>query len=348
MNNLASGGIARSRVLSQPKDRSALPADAPSLVEKPWTDLLGDVTPVAQGLSGLWYKREDFFAPLGYGGVNGSKLRQLIWIMQDMRDGVDVVTACSVLSPQSSMTAVVGRHFGITVKVMLGATYLKSALKHENVKIAACAGAEIIFTPVAYNPALQRACVAYAEQHALHRVPYGITTEANATPETVTQFHLVAAPQVVNIPAEVRTLILPFGSGNSVTGVLTGLAKYGSGNINRVVLVGIGPNRLEWLNNRLETIENVADICIRDLFAWPGTNDPGIILDHYDLHGTGYVKYSDRRRWRQDGIDFHPTYEGKIMEWMHDVKPSWYQPEAGNVLFWIVASEGRLSAMESL
>lgn len=323
-----------------------------------WTDQLDKLTPVEQGGSGLLYKREDFFAPLGYGGVNGSKLRQLIYLMSVMNDGSGVVTGCSVLSPQSSMTAVVGRHFGIPVTVILGATRYGSAVRHENVKIAVRAGAKLEFVKVAYNPALQRAVSSRARDHREYTVPYGITTPADTSPQGVAQFHLVAAPQVVSIPSGVRTLVLPFGSGNSVAGVLTGLAKYGPGAVSRVVLVGIGPNRLPWLWNRLGVIEEGSGLDIRGLFtmyrrhgvhglrADRVSGSGQVVLEHHDLHGTGYVRYSDRRPWRADGIDFHPTYEGKVMHWLDDVRPHWHKPADGTGLFWIVGSEPRLSAME--
>jgi 1-aminocyclopropane-1-carboxylate deaminase/D-cysteine desulfhydrase-like pyridoxal-dependent ACC family enzyme len=321
-----------------------------------WEDLSDVLTPVEQGESGLWYKREDCFAPLGYGGINGSKLRQLIYLMRHMNDGPGVVTACSVLSPQSSMTALVGRHFGVPVTVILGATHYDSAIRHENVRIAVRAGVKLEFIPVAYNPALQRACAAYADKHALYTVPYGITTPPDATPGHVTIFHMVAAPQVVNIPSQIRTLVLPFGSANSATGVLTGLAKYGPGSISRVVLVGIGPDKLAWMWERLRSIGQVLDIPTCELFTVrhraPSLREDvvrghgPVLVEHYDLHGTGYVKYSDRRPWRQDGIDFHPTYEGKVMKWLHDEQPHWHKPADGTELFWIVGSEPHLSAME--
>lgn len=321
-----------------------------------WADMTGTLTPVEQGESGMWFKREDRFAPLGYGGINGSKLRQLIYLMEHMSSDWPVVTACSVLSPQSSMTAIVGRHFGLDVTVILGATNATSAVKHENVKIAVAAGAQLKFVKVAYNPALQRAVTLHRAEHNSWVVPYGITTSAEAGPRSIANFHLVAAPQVVNIPSQVRTLVLPFGSANSATGILTGLAKYGPGSISRVVLVGIGPNRLDWLHKRLTQIGSVLGLDIPGMFNWrPHHGSRGslpdtgpVLLEHYDLHGTGYVKYADRRPWRQDGIDFHPTYEGKVMKWLHDEQPHWHRPGDGTELFWIVGSEPHLSAMKEL
>lgn len=326
----------------------------------PWLGMASAITPVTQGESGLYYKREDAFAPLGYGGINGSKLRQLVYLMRPMQNGPGVVTACSVLSPQSSMTALVGQHFQIPVTVIFGATHRFSALKHENPKIAESAGARFEFIRVAYNPALQRACKSYSERHGLDVVPYGITTPEGATAQQVADFHAVAAPQVQNIPTEVRTLILPFGSGNSVAGILTGLAKYGYGSVNQIVLVGIGPSRLVWLWKRLAQIEEATGLSIRSLFSLEAHDGPDILgaaeggpiaMDHFDLHGTGYVTYSDRIPWHEDGIDFHPTYEGKIMKWLRE--PSLAHREAvfslvehrDSTLFWIVGSEPHLSAM---
>lgn len=321
-----------------------------------WSDHLERLTPVEQGESGLLYKREDYFAPLGYGGVNGSKLRQLIWLMKHMNDGNGVVTGCSVLSPQSSMTAVVGRHFGVPVTVILGATRYESAVRHENVKIAVRAGAQLEFIKVAYNPALQRAVYVHALDHNKHIIPYGITTGAKAEPEWIAAFHYVAAPQVISIPSQAHTLVIPFGSANSATGILAGLAHYGPGALSRVVLVGIGPDRLPWLWKRLEIIESVTDLKIRELFtvrhSVPGLRNSAvrgsgpILLEHYDLHGSGYVRYADRRPWRQDGIDFHPTYEGKVMQWLDNVRPHWHKPADGTELFWIIGSEPHLAAME--
>ena len=309
-----------------------------------WTTQLATLTPVEQGASGLLYKREDYFAPLGYGDVNGAKLRQLIYLMAYMNR--PVVTACSVLSPQAPMTAVVGQHFGLKVRIILGASRYETAVRHPGIRRAVNAGARLVFTPVAYNPALQRAADAYQEEHHMFRVHYGITTPPGALTVQVAAFHGVAAPQVIAIPSGTRTLIVPFGSGNSVTGVLMGLAKYGPGSISRVVLVGIGPNRIAWLNARLLEIEEGCGLPVRDLFTWRThggqTAGPGhgpVLLDCYDLHSSGYVKYSDRHPWRQDGIDFHPTYEGKVMRWLNQQQPHWYKPKDGTSLFWIIGSE---------
>jgi Pyridoxal-phosphate dependent enzyme len=324
----------------------------------PWASQLDALTPVEQGESGLWFKREDRFAPLGYGGINGSKLRQLVHLIESapytQRHGI--ITAASVHSPQVSMAALVGRHYQIPVTVVLGATRPSTARRHENVRIAQRAGARFAYTPVGFNPALQRACseLAGTEPYTnFYRLHYGITTAPDAPPHTVAAFHLVGAQQALNIPGNVRTLVIPFGSGNSACSVLTGIARYGAASLSRVVLVGIGPTRVDWLDRRLRMIEEATGLDIRGVFSWRTHDGPAaprssgpVLLEHYDLHSTGYVRYADRRPYRADGIEFHPTYEGKVRTWLDDVQPYWWKPKDASTLFWIVGSEPTEKAME--
>jgi hypothetical protein len=330
--------------------------------DAPWAGMLDTLTPVDQGASGVLYKREDQFAPLGYGGINGSKLRQLIHLVDNV-DGPGgargIITAASVHSPQISMAALVGRHYGLPVTVVLGATKPSTSVRHENVRIAQRAGAHFIYTPVGYNPALQAACdrlAALPHHRGWYRLHYGITTPPSDEPWEVHAFHSVGARQAVNIPPQVRTIVITAGSCNSVTSLLLGIARYGAGALSRVVLVGIGPNRVQWLARRLAVIEGHTGLEIRKLFTWrldggslpelAGCSGP-VLLEHHDLHSAGWVRYADRRPWRQDGIDFHPTYEGKAMTWLDETKPFWWERAAdGTVLFWIVGSEPKESAME--
>ena len=269
-----------------------------------WTDL----TPV-ENIDGHWYKREDLFAPLGPGGINGSKLRQLVFLVATAVEAgaTEIVTAASVRSPQISMTSVVGAAFGLPVNVILGATSPESSLKYPNVRIGALAEATFHFVKVGYNPYLQaRAKEMRDARPGAYLVNYGITTEADADPADVEAFHRVGAAQVVNLP-NVETLIMPCGSANTTVSALYGLGSIGApATLRRVVLVGIGPNREEWVDRRLEAIGGTLSSPIRQPFE----------VEVVDLHTTGVVKYSDTVPWREDGIDFHPTYEGKVMRWL--------------------------------
>ena len=326
-----------------------------------WEDFLDVLTPIEERGT-LRYKREDYFAPLGYGGINGAKLRQLIFLIHSyVESGGDagVLTGASVLSPQLSMSALVARHFELPTTLVLGATKPESAIRHENVAIAAAAGAEFIFTPVGFNPALQRAVRelhAHPSFAARYRLCYGITTPEEAGDAAIEAFHRVGARQVDNVPADVHTIVLPAGSCNSCTSVLYGLARNPPAGLRRVVLFGIGPTRLQWIEDRLDAISRVTGLAVGSWYRRLYHDHPAlqedvqsdtgeVLLEHFDLHSTGFASYQDRMPWARDGIDFHPTYEGKLFAYMAQQPQQFEWLDAGGVLFWIVGSAPSRAAM---
>ena len=136
----------------------------------------------------------------------------------------------------------------------------------------------------------------------------------------VRAFADVGAEQVRNLPQQIRTLVIPFGSGNSATGILTGLQTFDRTAVS-VKLIGIGPPRLPWVLERLAGI---------------GIQVPAD-LELHDLHGTGYARYSDLMPETRDGIRFHPTYEGKVIRYLDEKVPSWWRRD-GSVCFWIIGA----------
>lgn len=328
-----------------------------------WEEHLDVLTPVERPRpDSIRYKREDYFAPLGYGGINGSKLRQLLYLIDGYwRAGgrAGILTGASVLSPQVSMAALVARHYELPCEIVLGATSPETSINHENVAIAARVGAEFRFNPVGFNPALQRAV---ADLHALpgyaawYRLCYGITTPSEANDAAVAQFHRVGARQAENVPEGVRTLVMTAGSCNSCVSVLYGLALHAPKSLERVLLLGVGPTRLQWIEDRLAAIGRATG---RDLTGYyrrlyhhhaaleaDHQTDGSILLEHFDLHSTGYATYQDKMPWAADGIEFHPTYEGKAMRYLHSQPDLDWFPAAGpDVLFWIVGSQPTMRAM---
>lgn len=325
-----------------------------------WEDYTQALTPV-ELINGRWYKREDKFAPLGYGGINGSKLRQLIHLTSNYAKNADgIITGASVLSPQISMGALVAEHYGLPITVILGATKPHTAITHENVAIAARVGAEFIYTPVAFNPAIQRAVTKALQQPEYanyYRLCYGITTPEDAQPKDIYDFHAVGAKQTTNIPDEVEHLIVPSGSANSTCTILLGIALNPPKNLKRITLMGIGPTRLQWVWERLEIMEQYAGIKIRDLFTSLYHNHKElehehqhsgpIVLEHHDLHTTKFAAYTDKMPYIIDGINLHPTYEGKVMTYLDQHRyeyPAWWEGH-GNTMLWIVGSKPTRQAM---
>jgi hypothetical protein len=126
----------------------------------------------------------------------------------------------------------------------------------------------------------------------------------------------------MNLPDEIETLILPFGSGNTACGVLYGLHDFAPASLRRVVLVGIGPDRLEWAEHRLGAVG-------RELVP------AGVDLVHVPLH-PWFATYGDRMPETWDGIVLHPTYEGKVVRFLNNAEPDYWTRRDGTTCLWIV------------
>jgi len=307
-----------------------------------WEDYLWDMTPVEQKCS-MFFKREDYFAPLGYGFVNGSKGRQCLWLFNEYNktsNPVGVISGTSVHSPQHSFQSVLAKHFGFDSIHIIGATNPASAIKHENVSIASWFGAKFHIENIAYNPALQRRVTEMLKNDSRLKdyfyLEYGITLDHKKnSPQRVHDFHYVGSEQVKNIPDHIETLIIPAGSCNSATSILYGLARFRPKNLKDVHLIGIGPNKIDLIEERLDIIENVSGIYtkpfkrnyvhsknIQEYYEggignFFGDNvDYRYNLHHYDLHTTKYVDYQDTIPFSYEDITFHPRYEGKVMKYV--------------------------------
>jgi hypothetical protein len=279
-----------------------------------------DLTPF-ELRNGRWYKREDSFT--GPAGVNGAKLRACDHLIsRAAASGARrVISAASVLSPQNAMASILAARYGLGCTVVVGGTRPDTAFRHRSMQIARDAGARFEFIPVGYNPALQSHARSLAGLDPdAYWLRYGITPPPSADTADLEAFHWTAGAQVENMPVAVRTLVVPFGSGNTGAGVLLGLDRFGlRDTLERVVLVCIGPDRQPWLADRLHRL-----------------NVGGKFWETVDLHGSGYASYSDRMPGRADGIVLHPTYEGKVVRYLDEHRPSWWTRRDGSTALWIV------------
>jgi 1-aminocyclopropane-1-carboxylate deaminase/D-cysteine desulfhydrase-like pyridoxal-dependent ACC family enzyme len=290
-----------------------------------WEHHLGTLTPW-ELRQGIWFKREDYFAPLGYGGPNGSKLRQLIWFMNKYKKGkTHVLTGASVQSPQLSMSAIVGAHYGLKSRQVV---YSKpsTVLRHENPRIAAGFGAHFEYATGPYNPIIQRKVADLTLDTSLV-VEYGITLPHDVYDrQEVLGFHKIGARQTDNLPARIDRLIVPAGSCNTLCSIILGLhnrIKRGLDTLQQLFTIGIGPDKTEWIKDRLA----IMGVDTWELpFSWR----------HVSLHDSGYSTYSQKFQGEEfDGISFHPTYEAKMWRWLWEHEPIDQNCKTG---FWIVGS----------
>lgn len=315
-----------------------------------WEDELHTLTPV-QRAEGLTYKRDDLWAPLGAGGINGFKVRQGLWLLlralerQEVRG---IVFAGSVKSTQHAMVATLARYFGVPSVHVLGATSAATCVKHPPVGVAAALGARFDFVRVAYNPVIQkraRDLLATPEYAGWIGVEYGVGLDhRTCSPADLRDYHALGAEQVQNLPADATDLLVPAGSFHAATSVLLGLAEAGRTDLH-VHLVGLGKLREAWFLERLGCLGLGLDWAPRGhgaLGGWVQLGQCRLPVSFYDLLGTGFTTYQDRWPAARDGIEFHPTYEAKILRWLYERAPSLLRP---STVFWIVGAEPRVEVM---
>lgn len=293
------------------------PADGGPLRE--YADL--GFTPV-ENHEGLWIKREDLYRYPN--GANGSKLRAAEQLLKSAYDKGyrKVVTAAACVSPQHALVSSAAKNLGMTSHHIVGGTKPTTLHWHSSVRIAIQNGATFQIEKVGYNPALVKAARSYAEAHPdTYWLHYGISAAPDASVLDLFDFHKPSAYQTLNIPSEVTRVVLPFGSGNTGAGVLAGLIQQGWAGT--VQLMGIGPDRTEWLRNRLTVM------------GW--WQKKHFAIDYTPLH-PGFATYGDRMPETLDGIELHPTYEGKVARFLNLISPDWWVHPDDHTMLWIVGS----------
>lgn len=273
--------------------------------------------------NGIHYKRDDLLAFSN--GVSG-KVRTTLHLAELARaSGAEaLIYGGSVHAPALGRVASAAAYTGLDCYLVIGSE-LRTARRHPTVQVCEDAGAQFIKAPVAYNPALQKKAreVAAASDGMIFQVPYGVSTEPDWTRPEVEEFLNQDLGQTDNVPAEVETLVVPFGSANAASGVLWSLTRsYARRALKRVVLMGIGPDKMAWFRTRLGNLGVDLD-------------REGFEIEHLPLH-PHFAEYGDRMPGTLDGIRFHPTYEGKMIRYLELVKPEWWTRRDGTTAFWIV------------
>lgn len=289
------------------------------------TSLVGTDSPV-ELRDGIWVKREDLYT--GPFGVNGSKWRTWQSVV-DGRQDLEVVVGASVHAPTMPIAAVACAVAEIPCTVIVGGTTVEKARRHRYVQIAEEAGAELRAIGVGYAPALRKAARTLAAENV------GAWVLAPPDPAEAGEADLQAfldpvAQQVRTLPAEVTDLVIPFGSGNTAAGILYGLSRFpGDTAVQRVHLIGIGPDRLPWLGEILEAA-GVDTLDFRETYE----------METLQTH-PWFAAYGDRMPGQFDGIDLHPTYEGKVVRYLDLLRPDWWTRRDGTTALWIVGGEIR-------
>jgi hypothetical protein len=316
-----------------------------------WEEHIYDLSPVEK-IGNIWIKREDKFAPLDYGNINGSKLRVCIWLINEaLKSGAKGVIHGAVTgSPQHPMVATICKHYGVPCVDVVGTDDIAG---HPNLVIAQSMGASFVPCKVGYAKTLE--ATAYRLQRELYKDYFVLETnitvnEGRNTSDRIRAFHSVGGVQASNIPEHIETIILPAGSCNSAVGALYGIAKLRMigelGNLKKIILLGIGnygSKDPDFIRRRLNLIG------APDTYAWPWPVDSGLPFDdfacdlyekiqieHYDLNGSGFCSYSDLMPYTYNGVVTHPRYEGKCFHYMEKNEKIFGQYFNDKTMVWIV------------
>lgn len=267
-----------------------------------------ELTPV-EYREGIWLKREDLFQPFGIDTVNGGKLRQCYFLIEDIKKKYNkVISCCSIYSPQAPITASVAKYFGLKCEIYYGGTTPERVLKYRMPYISKQYGAQITIASksgihsILYNKAKSKAI----ENH-WFVVDYGF----NLTDKRDLLLNAVSK-QVQNIPDELDNLVITCGSGITTSGVLIGLKQYNK-KVKNIYLVCTAPDRTELIK------KNVGNIP----FA----------VHRIDLFHQKGFKYENGLTEYIEGIKLHPNYEAKSFNWIKQANLN------GKTLLWIVGSK---------
>lgn len=309
-----------------------------------WIDTIYDLTPV-EFVDGMHFKRDDKFAPLGYGNINGAKLRQAVWLVDRWvkEKGIKGVVSGSVSqSPQHAFIAEICRHYG------LGCVITHSKKKVEDSPYlyrAQRIGAKLVYSKVGYAKtlgAMARKMLKVLPNHEYLETNITLEESVNHISD-IEAFHAVGAEQVRNIPKHVNHLVIPCGSCNSSTSILYGLLKYPQPQLKSITLMGIGnhgSNNIYYIRERLNKIAKYKGLDVAGMFDWSFEGKKGFRhkVYHENLNGSGYCTYADEFPGRAGAIEFHPRYEGKVIRYMRHKTPHLWKD---TTLFWIVGGKIR-------
>ena len=246
----------------------------PEAVSQSPEDYTPDLTPVEEVGERLWIKREDAWSR---GGASGAKSRAMFTVCEEQQ-AEGLITAGASNSAQIERGALVAAALGIPARIHTG-----QAKHSPEIETSMNAGAEVLQHVPGRLTVIRKRLADDAEEHPTWAVfPFGMESET---------YVRQVAEQVANIPDDVERLVVPFGSGMTLSGVVRGVIEHGRAL--PILAVSVGTRQEDYL----------------DRFA-PEWRDYVTVVEHPS-------EYGDRKRGvTLGGVALDSIYEAKAAEYM--------------------------------
>lgn len=160
---------------------------------------------------GIWVKHDDYFNVCG---VAGGKARSAYQVIQELLDQgyTTMVTAGSRQSPQCEIVSYICEELGINCVVFMPFGGDTSVIQH----LKQNSRTKLERVKPGYNNIIVARAREYASLMNYGYIPFGMECAANVE---------ITSRQVVNIPKEVKRIVMPVGSGMSFSSVVTGMTR---------------------------------------------------------------------------------------------------------------------------
>ena len=240
-----------------------------------------ELTPIEK-INGIWFKREDKY---NIYNACGGKARSAYYLIQKgIAEGYKEFVSCGArTSPQCEIISIICEHLQIPCHLFMpngpDTSVLKNIYKNHY--------STIHRTKVGYNNVLIAWSKEYAKQNNFYYIPFGMECKENID---------IISKQVINIPTEVKKIIITVGSGMSLIGLLNGLEQQ-KWYDKQVLGISVGKDPLKTINKYIKA-PNIKYSIIKSPFDYDKkpkiTNFCGIDLDpYYESKCINYIQEGD-------------------------------------------------------
>ncbi len=258
------------------------------------------ISPV-QEQEGVFYKRDDLFAPFGPGGLNGGKCRQTFQLIKHNWDyiqqtfGGRLITTSSVYSTSGTILAAFTHRLGLKSILAVGGTKPNTIDKHHMMRLAKAYGCDVrIVCGTGMAGPLKKRLNGICESE----IVFNTVFSDNVADQPRAILDPIAA-QVVNLPDELDNLVVPVGTGIHLLGIMRGLKEHGK-TVKRIIGCHVGPDRRKKIDGYLSPLE------------WQNPTYDMVALNLK----TAYAKACVEHMPNGDPLD--EIYEAKTHVWMRE------------------------------